>query len=138
MLLYICFLQARSPNAGVFLKLFVLVSPAPGILAHRAALSRHAAENRLHIRRQKLVVLDFQHLHRVVEDRIGGDRRIEHGGLIQTGANLLVKRDAHFLGGVELTVEVQLRERFDIVNKLMDTEGVHNATLIACQSEAGN
>ena len=30
-------------------------------------------------------------------------------------------------GGVELTVEVQLRERFDIVNKLMDTEGVHNA-----------
>ena len=33
-------------------------------------------------------------------------------------------------GGVELTV--------DIVNKLMDTEGVHNATLIACQSEAGN
>ena len=33
---------------------------------------------------------------------------------------------------------VQLRERFDIVNKLMDTEGVHNATLIACQSEAGN
>ena len=40
--------------------------------------------------------------------------------------------------GVELTVEVQLRERFDIVNKLMDTEGVHNATLIACQSEAGN
>ena len=41
-------------------------------------------------------------------------------------------------GGVELTVEVQLRERFDIVNKLMDTEGVHNATLIACQSEAVN
>ena len=42
------------------------------------------------------------------------------------------------LGGVELTVEVQLRERFDIVNKLMDTDGVHSATLIACQSEAGN
>ena len=41
-------------------------------------------------------------------------------------------------GGVELTVEVQLRERFDIVNKLLDTEGVHTATLIACQSEAGN
>ena len=41
-------------------------------------------------------------------------------------------------GGVELTVEVQLRERFDIVNKLLDTSGVHNATLIACQSEAGN
>lgn len=41
-------------------------------------------------------------------------------------------------GGVELTVEVQLKERFDIVNKMLDTEGVHNATLIACQSEAGN
>ena len=41
-------------------------------------------------------------------------------------------------GGVELTVEVQLRERFDIVNRLLDTQGVHNATLIACQSEAGN
>ena len=41
-------------------------------------------------------------------------------------------------GGIELTVEVQLRERFDIVNKLLDTKGVHNATLIACQSEAGN
>ena len=41
-------------------------------------------------------------------------------------------------GGVELTVEVQLRERFDVVNKMLDTPGVHNATLIACQSEAGN
>ena len=41
-------------------------------------------------------------------------------------------------GGIELTVEVQLRERFDVVNKLLDMEGVHNATLIACQSEAGN
>ena len=41
-------------------------------------------------------------------------------------------------GGVELTVEVQLKERFDIVNKMLDTEGVHNATLIACQSETGN
>ena len=42
------------------------------------------------------------------------------------------------VSGVELAVEVQLRERFDIVNKLLDTEGVHNATLIACQTEAGN
>ena len=41
-------------------------------------------------------------------------------------------------GGVELTVEVQLRERTDIVNALLDTNGVHSATLIACQSEAGN
>ena len=41
-------------------------------------------------------------------------------------------------GGIELTVEVQLRERLDIVNHLMDTPGVRSATLIACQSEAGN
>ena len=40
--------------------------------------------------------------------------------------------------GVELTVEVQLGERSDIVNRMLDIEGVHNATLIACQSEAGN
>lgn len=41
-------------------------------------------------------------------------------------------------GGAEMTVEMQLGERHDIVNRLLDIEGVHNATLIACQSEAGN
>ena len=41
-------------------------------------------------------------------------------------------------GGIELTIEVQLRDRLDIVNNLLDTEGVRSATLIACQSEAGN
>ena len=41
-------------------------------------------------------------------------------------------------GGVELTVELQLQNRLDIVNNLQKTEGVHSATLIACQSEAGN
>ena len=41
-------------------------------------------------------------------------------------------------GGVELTVELQLSNRLDIVNNLQKTEGVHSATLIACQSEAGN
>ena len=35
-------------------------------------------------------------------------------------------------GGVELTVAVQLGERSDIVNRMLDIEGVHNATLIAC------
>ena len=49
-----------------------------------------------------------------------------------------VERALAATGGVELTVEVQLRERLDIVNKLLDTDGVHSATLIACQSEAGN
>jgi len=41
-------------------------------------------------------------------------------------------------GGAELTVEMQLNERYDIVNRMLDIEGVHNATLIACQTEAGN
>lgn len=41
-------------------------------------------------------------------------------------------------GGVELTMEVQLVNRYDIVNRMMELEGVNNATLIACQSEAGN
>ena len=41
-------------------------------------------------------------------------------------------------GGVELTVELQLSNRLDIVNNLQKTEAVHSATLIACQSEAGN
>ena len=41
------------------------------------------------------------------------------------------------IGGIKESLTM-LSERFDIVNKLMDTEGVHNATLIACQSEAGN
>lgn len=41
-------------------------------------------------------------------------------------------------GGVELTMEMQLSERHNIVNRMIDIEGVHNATLISCQSEAGN
>lgn len=41
-------------------------------------------------------------------------------------------------GGVELTMEVQLLNRYDIVNRMMEMEGVNNATLIACQAEAGN
>ena len=42
----------------------------------------------------------------------------------------------HYEEGIWDTPEA--KTCFDIVNKLMDTEGVHNATLIACQSEAGN
>lgn len=41
-------------------------------------------------------------------------------------------------GGAEMTIEMQLGERHDIVNRMLDIEGVHNATLIAAQSEAGN
>ena len=41
-------------------------------------------------------------------------------------------------GGAELTVEMQLGERADIVNRMLDIDGVHNATLVAFQSELGN
>ena len=41
-------------------------------------------------------------------------------------------------GGAEMTIEMQIGERHDIVNRMLDIDGVHNATLIACQSEAGN
>lgn len=63
------------------------------------------------------------------------DRVMEHIRRIKVQR---MRSKAVTAGGIELTVEVQLRERLDIVNKLVDTEGVNSATLIACQSEAGN
>ena len=63
------------------------------------------------------------------------DRVMEHIRRIKVQR---MRSKAVTAGGIELTVEVQLRERLDIVNKLVDTEGVNSTTLIACQSEAGN
>ena len=39
--------------------------------------------------------------------------------------------------GAEMTVELRLGERHEIVSRMLDIEGVHDATLVACQSEAG-
>lgn len=39
--------------------------------------------------------------------------------------------------GAEMTVELRLGERHEIVARMLDIEGVHDATLVACQSEAG-
>lgn len=39
--------------------------------------------------------------------------------------------------GVEMTVEVRLEKRGDLVSNMLDIEGVHDATLVACQTEAG-
>ena len=39
--------------------------------------------------------------------------------------------------GAEMTYEVRLSERHEVVTRLLDIEGVHDATLVACQSEAG-
>ena len=55
-------------------------------------------------------------------------------------------RNAHFRrirsktvtrGGVEMTVEVQLNNRTDIVRNMLTITGVHDATLVACQNETG-
>lgn len=39
--------------------------------------------------------------------------------------------------GAEMTYEVRLSERQEIVTRMLDIEGVHDATLVACQSEVG-
>lgn len=39
--------------------------------------------------------------------------------------------------GTEMTVEVRISERQDLVGQLLDISGVYDATLVACQSEAG-
>ncbi|MDD3336182.1 MAG: DUF4956 domain-containing protein [Eubacteriales bacterium] len=39
--------------------------------------------------------------------------------------------------GAEMTYEVRLNERHEVVTRMMDIEGVHDATLVACQSEVG-
>ena len=39
--------------------------------------------------------------------------------------------------GAEMTVELRLNERQDIISQMLDIEGVYDATLVACQNEAG-
>ncbi len=39
--------------------------------------------------------------------------------------------------GAEMTVEVQVDDTSKIVSRMLDIEGVHDATLVSCQSEAG-
>ncbi len=39
--------------------------------------------------------------------------------------------------GAEMTYEVRLSDRHEIVTRMLDIEGVHDATLVACQSEVG-
>ena len=40
-------------------------------------------------------------------------------------------------GGAEMTVEVRLSDKQDVVATMLNIEGVHDATLVACQTEAG-
>ncbi len=39
--------------------------------------------------------------------------------------------------GAEMTVEVRVSDRHDIVGRMLDIDGVYDATLVACQNEAG-
>jgi hypothetical protein len=39
--------------------------------------------------------------------------------------------------GAEMTVEVRISEKLDIISKMLDVQGVYDATLVACQSEVG-
>ncbi len=39
--------------------------------------------------------------------------------------------------GAEMTVEIRLDHRANIVSQMLDINGVHDATLVACQTEAG-
>ena len=39
--------------------------------------------------------------------------------------------------GAEMTVEVRLDQRVNIVTDMLDINGVYDATLVACQTEAG-
>ena len=40
--------------------------------------------------------------------------------------------------GAEMTVEVRMDRRSDLVGGMLDIDGVHDATLVACQTEAGS
>ena len=40
--------------------------------------------------------------------------------------------------GAEMTVEVRMDRRGDLVGGMLDVDGVHDATLVACQTEAGS
>ena len=39
--------------------------------------------------------------------------------------------------GAEMTYEVRMDHRSDLVGHMLDIEGVHDATLVACQTETG-
>ena len=39
--------------------------------------------------------------------------------------------------GAEMTFEVRLDNKQDLVAAMLNIDGVHDATLVACQSEAG-
>ena len=56
--------------------------------------------------------------------------------LIRSVKNFRVRSKTVTRAGAEMTVELQLSGRSDIVGHMLDLGGVHDATLVSCQNEA--
>lgn len=56
--------------------------------------------------------------------------------LIRSVKNFRVRSKTVTRAGAEMTVELQLSGRSDIVGHMLDLDGVHDATLVSCQNEA--
>ncbi|HPF86809.1 MAG TPA: DUF4956 domain-containing protein [Candidatus Limiplasma sp.] len=57
--------------------------------------------------------------------------------LNRTTRNFKLRSKSLTRAGAEMTYEVRLGDRQEIVTRMLDIEGVHDATLVACQSDVG-
>jgi uncharacterized membrane protein YhiD involved in acid resistance len=57
--------------------------------------------------------------------------------LNRTTKNFKLRSKSLTRAGAEMTYEVRVNERQEIVTRMLDIEGVHDATLVACQSDVG-
>lgn len=55
----------------------------------------------------------------------------------RTTKNFKLRSKSLTRAGAEMTYEVRLNDRQEIVTRMLDIEGVHDATLVACQSDVG-
>jgi len=58
-------------------------------------------------------------------------------GLSRSSKNFKLRSKSLTRAGAEMTYEVRLSDRHEIVTRMLDIEGVHDATLVACQSDVG-
>ncbi|HPJ02271.1 MAG TPA: DUF4956 domain-containing protein [Candidatus Limiplasma sp.] len=57
--------------------------------------------------------------------------------LSRSAKNFKLRSKSLTRAGAEMTYEVRLSDRHEIVTRMLDIEGVHDATLVACQSDVG-
>jgi uncharacterized membrane protein YhiD involved in acid resistance len=57
--------------------------------------------------------------------------------LSRSAKNYKLRSKSLTRAGAEMTYEVRLSDRHEIVTRMLDIEGVHDATLVACQSDVG-